>query len=262
MSTMLLDRELAGAGRGRKCRRRWAASRRLAGVAPLVIMLAAFAAAPAARAATATTVGDDEIAPTSAQVFGLVQTDGLQTTYAFQFGPTTSYSGTSVVGVLPAGEGVVEVSARLTGLRPDTAYHFRLDAVNYPRTATGTYDAAPSFGRDLTLTTISFGTVTVFGGHLLVRHHSIAPPISCSGPVACAGTLTITLTVKRVTHTCARPAFSLKAGELRKVRSELSDTCIRLLRAAGRHKVRAKLVASPTTGQPGASAVVNLYFKS
>jgi hypothetical protein len=68
--------------------------------------------------------------PLSAVVNGLITPRGLPTTVHFLYGPTTAYGAqTPDVGV---GEGFsgVAVSATLTGLQPNTRYHFRAVATN------------------------------------------------------------------------------------------------------------------------------------
>jgi hypothetical protein len=51
------------------------------------------------------------------------------TTYHFDYGPTTAYGESTEPGVA-AGSGELAVSDDLTGLAPDTTYHFRLVATN------------------------------------------------------------------------------------------------------------------------------------
>jgi hypothetical protein len=68
--------------------------------------------------------------PLSAVVNGLITPRGLPTTVHFLYGPTTAYGAqTPDVGV-GAGFSGVPVSATLTGLQPNTRYHFRAVATN------------------------------------------------------------------------------------------------------------------------------------
>jgi hypothetical protein len=63
---------------------------------------------------------------------GTVNPNGFATTYRFEFGTSTSY-GTSVpVPDAPAGSGklIEQVHQVITGLQPDTTYHYRLVATN------------------------------------------------------------------------------------------------------------------------------------
>jgi hypothetical protein len=109
-------------------------------------------------------------AATTAQLRAGVYPNGLPTSYAWQFGPTTAYGQTTAAVEAGSGPGLVAASGTLTGLAPQTAYHYRLVATN----ADGT-----SYGYDATLTTTaapipvpsSAGAPSIAGlavqGHLL-----------------------------------------------------------------------------------------------
>lgn len=97
------------------------------------------AAPPIATSRPASAVG-----ATGATLNGVVEPNGLPTTYRFEYGPTTSY-GTSV----PVPEGAVGTSGKvvsqsITGLSPDLAYHYRLVA---------TSSAGTSYGQDVGFST-------------------------------------------------------------------------------------------------------------
>lgn len=72
-----------------------------------------------------TNVGD-----TSVTLNGTVNPKGSQTSFQFQYGTTTSYGSTSGPVSVGAGTTVQPVSANLTGLKPETTYHYRLVATN------------------------------------------------------------------------------------------------------------------------------------
>ena len=74
----------------------------------------------------------------SATLNGTINTEGIPTTYYFEYGTTTAYGSVTpqldaVVGSQPS-----EVSAQLTGLLPGTSYHFRLVAGNAGGRVNGT----------------------------------------------------------------------------------------------------------------------------
>ncbi len=86
----------------------------------------------ATRSATAVT-------GTAAALNGAVDPQGAETTYQFEYGTTTSY-GTSVpVPDASAGSGSTkeEVSQTITGLQPNTTYHYRLVATSSNGTGAG-----------------------------------------------------------------------------------------------------------------------------
>jgi len=73
----------------------------------------------------------------SAKLNGTVNPNGDSTTYYFQWGPTTSYGNTTPTQSAGSGTSDVAVSANLTGLTPNTTYHYRLVAVNSAGTTNG-----------------------------------------------------------------------------------------------------------------------------
>ena len=83
---------------------------------------------------TGTFVG---VSTTSATLNGSVNPHGVETVYAFQYGPTTAYgTQTSPTGV-GSGTTGARVSQTITGLAPGTTYHCRLVATNAAGTSNG-----------------------------------------------------------------------------------------------------------------------------
>ncbi len=104
-----------------------------------------------------------------------INPQGAETTYLFEYGTTASYesripaSPTSLGAAVGAAEGV---EVRLSGLQPDTTYHFRVVAAN----ATG-----PAYGSDETFTTQQAGTVfTLPDGRMW---ELVSPPNKAGGDV-------------------------------------------------------------------------------
>ena len=100
-----------------------------------------------AHAPFVTTNTASGVTPSGATLNGSVDPAGQATTYQFSYGTTTNYGS---VAPSPAGYAggpgtrPVTESASLTGLRPGTTYHYRIEATN----ATGT-----TYGPDQTFTT-------------------------------------------------------------------------------------------------------------
>ncbi len=88
-----------------------------------------------------------EVSQTTATISGTINPNGQLTTYTWEIGTSTSY-GTSITGSLssPAGEASTPESIAhvLTGLPPDTTFHYRLVASNRSGTV---------YGADQTFTT-------------------------------------------------------------------------------------------------------------
>jgi PKD repeat protein len=84
------------------------------------------------------------ITQTSATLNGHVNANGYTTTVTFQYGTTTSYGYTIGAGTVN-GTSLTPVSAPITGLSPNTVYHFR---------ATGTNSYGTTYGSDSVFTTL------------------------------------------------------------------------------------------------------------
>jgi hypothetical protein len=68
---------------------------------------------------------------------GSINPNGAATTYWFEYGTTKAYGSQTIAQSLLAGNHTVAVSAKVTGLAPDTVYHFRLVAFNSGGSAAG-----------------------------------------------------------------------------------------------------------------------------
>lgn len=94
-----------------------------------------------------------DVSETSATLNGTVHTIGLQTTYHFEYGPTTAYGARIPATIEAVAGSAYEAKSFLrsiTGLRPATTYHFRLVATN---------SAGTTKGADRTFTTTAAGGV-------------------------------------------------------------------------------------------------------
>jgi plastocyanin len=101
---------------------------------------------PAVAKPTVSTGSAASLTETSATLKGALSAGGQATTYRFEYGPSTSYgklTSTQSASLEAVGQ---EALAAVTGLLPDTLYHFRLVAEN----ASG-----PQQGEDHTFTTAS-----------------------------------------------------------------------------------------------------------
>jgi plastocyanin len=85
------------------------------------------------------------IASFSATLNGSLNPHGLTTTVSFQYGTTTAYGSTTPMQT-QAGNTYRDIAANISGLSPNTLYHFRIVATN---------SAGTRFGGDRTFTTLS-----------------------------------------------------------------------------------------------------------
>ena len=107
------------------------------------VLVATALSAPAANAAApvTATLAATNITSTSAVLHGTVNNStpnqpysvppyAFPTTYTFIYGQTIQYGSQTTTQSLPASTATQSVSATITGLTPNTPYHFRLIAIN------------------------------------------------------------------------------------------------------------------------------------
>jgi hypothetical protein len=85
-----------------------------------------------------------EVTQTTVALSGVVEPQGLQTSYEFEVGTDTTYGGAKLFGNAGRSAGSEAVSATLQYLVPGVTYHYRLVATNEDGT---------SYGQDMTFTT-------------------------------------------------------------------------------------------------------------
>ncbi|HUN78379.1 MAG TPA: hypothetical protein VMU32_05630 [Solirubrobacteraceae bacterium] len=96
------------------------------------------------RPPTATTEPATEVHQYQAKLNGLVNADGVETKYHYEYGTTTSYGSSTAEASAGAGTGNVSKPEIVASLLPTTTYHYRLVAKNLWGT---------SWGSDQTFTT-------------------------------------------------------------------------------------------------------------
>jgi hypothetical protein len=94
---------------------------------------------------TVTTNAATNVTSSSATLSGTVNPKGLTTSVHFEYGTTTNY-GLTTPSHSYGGNTTQNVSANITGLSPNTTYHFRI---------VGTNNSGTSYGGDRTFTTLS-----------------------------------------------------------------------------------------------------------
>jgi plastocyanin len=107
------------------------------------------------------------IASSSATLNGSLNPHGLTTTVSFQYGTTTAYGSTTPMQT-KTGNTYLDIAANISGLSPNTLYHFRIVATN---------SAGTRFGGDRT-----FRTLTVTG-----------PPVATTNPATFIASFSATL---------------------------------------------------------------------
>jgi hypothetical protein len=91
----------------------------------------------AGSAPTVTTSAATGVTGSGATLNGSVNPNGQQTSYAFQWGPTSGYGHETALTSAGSGTGTSSVNATLSGLASGSTYHFRIIAINGTGTSVG-----------------------------------------------------------------------------------------------------------------------------
>jgi hypothetical protein len=110
--------------------------------------------APATAQAASVTTGVAQPGTTTATLNGTIDSDGAATSYHFEYGTGINYGANTPTEQLPIQDGSQPVQATISGLTPNTTYHFRLVANGidggdrtFTTTAAPANPAAPSVSR-------------------------------------------------------------------------------------------------------------------
>lgn len=230
----------------------------------------------------ATNGGATNVSDTSATLNGTVAPTSADSEWTFQYGTNSSYGKTTKV--TPIGAGSKQVSATVTGLSPNTTYHFRLVvAENVSNSIPDVHTSG-----DLAFQTSGnsgggggggkggggsgggggstgkFGKASLGSSTLKVSGGSVTIPFKCAGQkgTACKGTLSLSargkLSGTTKTVGCGSTKFSLSGGQSRKLKVRIARSCKTLLMGAKHHRLRAKLKATFTTHQATLNRTVTL----
>ncbi len=132
--------------------------------------------APAVLSLAATSVTS-----TSAQMNASVNPNGSSTTTYFEYGTTTSYGSTTGVGGSFSGTTAAAVNYSMSGLSPNTTYHYRVVATNSGGTSRGS-DVTFTTGTALTAPTVQSLAATLVTSTTAQMNGSINPNgLSTSG---------------------------------------------------------------------------------
>jgi phosphodiesterase/alkaline phosphatase D-like protein len=140
--------------------------RRLAAIGTTTLALLAAGSALAAAPPSATTGAASGVNDTQATIAGTVNPQGQLTSYAFQYGTTTSYGQQTALTSAGSGTADVPVTAGLTALTPGTTYHYRVLATSNGTTTFGddkTFQTTGSAPPAPPLPSVTTGAASVTG---------------------------------------------------------------------------------------------------
>jgi hypothetical protein len=161
---------MARSQRGGVERRRQSCAR-LAG-ATLAVCALGFAAPGAAAASSAPSVSTGaakSVSYASATLTGSINPNGLDTSYFFQFGLSKTYGSQTAIADAGHGTGNVHVSLPVTGLQPNTKYHYRLIAINAIGASNGKDGTFTTKKVPLSLAILVAPTPVLYGGTVFVE---------------------------------------------------------------------------------------------
>jgi hypothetical protein len=218
---------------------------RTIGTAPDIGADEAFFAPPGAETGEASAIDQ-----TSAAVAGVVTPAGHATSYRFEWGTTTAYGSATADATAGNGSQAVPVNTALSGLAPDTVYHYRVVATSAYGTSAGIdrvlrTAAAPDAAPPAPFTGLLAPTKSVRldkRGRFFVT--LLCPATATTG---CSGTARLGLPL-------AKPVmFTAAAGASVRVRLKLTKTGRRLV---GKKGLRTTLVvlATDASGREHATA--------
>ena len=234
--------------------------RRLLGAACAIASVAWAPASAQADAVVATTGPGVAAGPTGEYLTGGINTFGGATIWQFEWGTTTGYGHKTPLQTIPAGRGFVVVASPLTGLRPNTIYHFRLDARAEVAGPYGYYYGLGGVGADQTFTTPGAGAIKLSSTKLRVRNGKVSVGLKCASTIACKGRYSATVRGKVHgavrTISCFSARFSLRAGANHSFTTRVSTSC--LSRFTHRRLSGVTLKVTTSTFQPTLTRKVTL----
>jgi hypothetical protein len=122
------------------------------------------------------TAGYTGLTTSGATIQGSVSPSNQETSYYFQYGPTSAYGSQTSLTVAGGGTVTINVQAAIGGLSPATTYHYRLVASNAAGTSTGADRLLTTSKIPFTFKVSTTPSLDVFGG-----------PVFLSGTLAGTG---------------------------------------------------------------------------
>jgi hypothetical protein len=223
----------------------------LAVAALLVVPVMAFAAAGPPTAATAPS-DSSVLTDTYALISGVVNPNGTNTNYYFEWGTTTAYGQTTPVTNAGSGTADVPVDVSLDGLTPHTTYHYRLVAL--PASPSDPNNPGIVRGGDQIFTTTAPLALYITGGKTPVVGNRAQVKVQCLGPPdeACQGRLNLLSTVKGHQQGDGSASYNVAVGKTKTIGVHLTPAARQAIKASKSHRLVAHATArSSGVKKPG-----------
>jgi autotransporter-associated beta strand protein len=187
---------------------------------------------------TVTSGSASGITASAATLSGTVNPNGLATTARFEYGMTTAYGSTASVTISPNdGSTAQNVSVSISGLQPDTIYHYRL---------TATSGGGTSPGADLTFTTYPT---------LPYTYTTTSGSVTLTGYSGTGGDVTVPATINGL------PVIAIGANAFQKITSLARMTLPASLTSIGNYAFSGCTNLASVTIPAGVSSIgVNAFF--
>ena len=215
----------------------------LAGLAVLSAPVVAFAATKPPTVSTSP-ADPSSVTDTYALLSGVVNPNGANTSYWFEWGTTTAYAQSTPATNAGAGTADVPVDVSLDGLTPHTVYHFRIVA----QPAGSTDPSTVVDGPDVAFITANALTLRIVGGQAPVSGGRAKLSVHCLGPVddTCQGHLNLHGTVGGRSVGFGSGPYSVDVGKANTVGVVLSPAALKALTKARNHHARVTATTKPS----------------
>jgi hypothetical protein len=126
-------------------------------------------APPAPSAPSAATSSATGVTYSSALLYGYVDPHGQSTDYAFQYGTSSGYGSETPLAAAGNGSSTVKIADAITGLSPNTLYHYRLIASSAAGKALGSDRTFVTGKVPLSLQIVGVPNPVLFGSPFLIE---------------------------------------------------------------------------------------------
>jgi hypothetical protein len=199
-----------------------------------------------------------ELTTTRARLAGSANLFGLAGSHRFQFGKTTAYGSTTPLVQRAAGTTTVNPAATLTGLQPNTVYHYRLVVTNTDRTA---------FGADRTFRTkqVPFAGMIIPAGQTPKINDNRVARVKLRCPVVAVSRCTGTLVVRKKLRlkpggpikprTLGTKTFTIPRGQTVAVKVKIGQRFVDLIAGSKTRRLAVTARATATDARGGTPKV-------